>query len=230
MEKGAERILYGLDDVNGTDTCIWVEGEIDKLSVEMAGFTNCLSVPDGAPTPGAKSYSSKFDFLDSAKGTLDAVKTHILICDEDAPGYALTEELSRRLGREKCRRGTFPDGIKDANECLTKVGPWELARVINDADPYPIDGVTTFGELAADLTDLYEHGFDEGIRVGWPKLDQLYRVRTGLMTVITGIPSHGKSGWLDQLLVEISQHSRMGDSGLFSGEPAAQTTRGWPNR
>jgi twinkle protein len=26
-----------------------VEGEIDKLSMEEAGFPNCVSVPDGAP-------------------------------------------------------------------------------------------------------------------------------------------------------------------------------------
>jgi twinkle protein len=27
-----------------------VEGEIDKLSMEEAGFKNCVSVPDGAPS------------------------------------------------------------------------------------------------------------------------------------------------------------------------------------
>jgi twinkle protein len=26
-----------------------VEGEIDKLSMEEAGYRNCVSVPDGAP-------------------------------------------------------------------------------------------------------------------------------------------------------------------------------------
>lgn len=26
-----------------------MEGEIDKLSMEEAGFDNCVSVPDGAP-------------------------------------------------------------------------------------------------------------------------------------------------------------------------------------
>ena len=29
---------------------IKVEGEMDKLSVEEAGFLNCISVPGGAPT------------------------------------------------------------------------------------------------------------------------------------------------------------------------------------
>lgn len=29
--------------------CGQVEGEIDKLAMEEAGFLNCVSVPDGAP-------------------------------------------------------------------------------------------------------------------------------------------------------------------------------------
>lgn len=31
-----------------------VEGEIDKLSLEEAGFRNCVSVPDGAPAQVSK--------------------------------------------------------------------------------------------------------------------------------------------------------------------------------
>ncbi|KAF3785835.1 Twinkle-like protein [Nymphaea thermarum] len=33
----------------GFTTLTLVEGEIDKLSMEEAGFLNCVSVPDGAP-------------------------------------------------------------------------------------------------------------------------------------------------------------------------------------
>lgn len=49
QEKGADKVLYGLDDVREADEIIIVEGEIDKLSVEEAGFPNCVSVPNGAP-------------------------------------------------------------------------------------------------------------------------------------------------------------------------------------
>ncbi len=56
MAAGAERVLYGINDI--TETTIWVEGEMDKLAVEVAGFTNCVSVPDGAPAPDSKSYES----------------------------------------------------------------------------------------------------------------------------------------------------------------------------
>ena len=46
---------------------LWCEGELDKLALEVAGFLNVVSVPDGAPTPGSKEYTSKFDFLESAE-------------------------------------------------------------------------------------------------------------------------------------------------------------------
>lgn len=49
QEKGTDKVLYGLDDVREADEIIIVEGEIDKLSVEEAGYPNCVSVPNGAP-------------------------------------------------------------------------------------------------------------------------------------------------------------------------------------
>ncbi len=41
MSKGAERILYGLDDIAGAETVCIVEGEIDKLTIDTAGGS-CL--------------------------------------------------------------------------------------------------------------------------------------------------------------------------------------------
>lgn len=46
---GAEKILFGLDDIAGQPEVIIVEGEMDKLAFEEAGFLNVVSVPDGAP-------------------------------------------------------------------------------------------------------------------------------------------------------------------------------------
>lgn len=49
QEKDTRKWLYGLDDINEATEIIIVEGEIDKLAVEEAGFRNCVSVPGGAP-------------------------------------------------------------------------------------------------------------------------------------------------------------------------------------
>ncbi len=45
----AEKVLYGYDDVLHAADIIIVEGEMDKLSLEEAGYLNVVSVPDGAP-------------------------------------------------------------------------------------------------------------------------------------------------------------------------------------
>ncbi|PON61870.1 Twinkle-like protein [Parasponia andersonii] len=49
QEKDTAKVLYGLDDIIDAAEIIIAEGELDKLSVEEAGFRNCVSVPGGAP-------------------------------------------------------------------------------------------------------------------------------------------------------------------------------------
>lgn len=202
MEKGSERILYGLNDV-GTQTII-VEGEMDKLSAEVAGYVNCVSVPDGAPTPETKNYASKFEFLNSDKDIIQSVQEWVLAVDNDAAGKRLEDELSRRLGREKCKRVEWPEGCKDANDVLLKLGPDAVRKCIEEAKPYPINGTFTTLDLSGKIDNLYEHGWEKGVSTGWPSLDKFYTVRPGEFTVVTGIPNSGKSNWLDALTVNLA--------------------------
>lgn len=201
METGAERILYKIDDM--AETTIIVEGEFDALSCEVAGFQNCVSVPDGAPDVNSKTYASKFSFLEADETRLAKVKAWVLAVDADAPGQRLEEELARRLGAEKCRRVTWPEGIKDANQCLQDLGKGALAQAIEDAKPYPLEGVLGVEDLRADVMRLYTHGLSRGLDTGWPTLDKLYSVKAGEFTVITGYPGSGKSQWADSLMLNM---------------------------
>jgi twinkle protein len=200
MAAGAERVLYGLNDI--AETTIWVEGEMDKLSMEVAGFTNCVSVPDGAPAPDSKNYETKFDFL--AAQELAKVKTHIIAVDNDAPGKRLEEELARRLGAENCLVVTWPESCKDANEVLLKRGAETLAQCIRDAKPIPVVGAFDVADLIGDLEQHYETGMPRGASTGWYALDRHYTVRPGEWTLITGIPGHGKSEFLDALTINLA--------------------------
>ena len=121
--KGAETILYGLDDIADSNSAVIVEGELDKLSLEEAGIDNVVSVPDGAPATvkpgGPDPKDAKFGFLANCAGELDRLDRIILAVDNDGPGVALAEELARRLGKERCWRVRWPDSgdapCKDAN-------------------------------------------------------------------------------------------------------------------
>ncbi|XP_047308120.1 primase homolog protein isoform X2 [Impatiens glandulifera] len=144
-----EKIFYGIDDIVDADDIIIVEGEIDKLSMEEAGFLNCISVPDGAqqklsaeelPSPEK---DSGFKYVWNCQEYLNKASRIILATDGDSPGHVLAEELARRLGRERCWRVRWPkkDNINcfnDANEVLKCMGPSALRDIVDKAEPYRV--------------------------------------------------------------------------------------------
>lgn len=213
MAAGAERILYGMNDIQST--LIWVEGEMDKLSVEVAGFQNCVSVPDGAPAVNAKGYETKFDYLDAPE--LVSVERHIIAVDADEPGRKLEQELIRRLGSEKCFIVRWPSDAKDANDTLLQYGAEEVAKCINEAEQVPITGAHTLDEFREQFLELYKNGTQRGDLTGWPEVDEIYTVREGDLTVVTGIPNSGKSEWLDALMINLAA-SHGYSFGVFSAE------------
>lgn len=200
MESGAERILYGLNDI--AERTAIVEGEMDKLALEEAGVVACVSVPDGAPAANTKNFDNKFDFLNAPE--LEAVKQWVIAVDNDQPGQRLQAELVRRFGAENCLIATWPDGCKDANDVLMTYGKDVLAKVISEASPVPIVGVFTASELASELYDLYEGGLPRGAMTGWHQVDECYTVMPGQLNIVTGIPGHGKSEWVDALCVNVA--------------------------
>jgi twinkle protein len=201
MEAGAERILYGYNDLD--EQTIICEGEVDKLSIEAAGFRNCVSVPDGAPSPTAKNYASKFSFLDDDR--VAAVAEWVIAVDNDPPGTRLEQELLRRFGPERCKRAVWPEGCKDANDVLVKHGSAALKACIDGAQPFPIAGVIEVNDLAREIELLYDNGVKRGLSTGWKSLDEYYTVRPGELTVVTGVPNSGKSNWVDGLTVNLAR-------------------------
>lgn len=216
QETGAEKIFYGLDDVL-EDQVVIVEGEIDKLSVQVAGLTSVISVPDGAPPEGSTPSSKKFEYIDNCHEYLEGVKKIIIAVDRDVPGQVLEQELIRRFGEERCWSVQWPDGCKDANDVLLKQGPKALASCIDQATPVPIQGVATAMEFLEPLSVLYAQGIPKGASTGWLSVDQLYTVKVGEVTVVTGIPSSGKSEWLDALTINLMQQQAW-RFGFFSPE------------
>jgi twinkle protein len=199
---GAQKVLYKYDDIQD-DVTIICEGEMDALSLEVAGFRNAISVPDGAPSPDAKHFENKFEFLDDER--LDNVKQWILAVDSDEPGRKLEDELSRRLGREKCMRILWPEDCKDANEVLLTYGAEGLRHLIQDAKPFPVEGVFSVSDIEEDINNMLEFGMVKGEPTGWDSVNGLYTPAPGQWTLVTGIPSMGKSEWLDALAVNIAE-------------------------
>ncbi|KAJ0980771.1 hypothetical protein J5N97_009026 [Dioscorea zingiberensis] len=216
QEKDTERIFYGLDDIKLATDIIIVEGEMDKLALEEAGYLNCVSVPDGAPAQVSTAIpneeeDTKFQFLWSCKQYIDKASRIILATDADQPGKALAEELARRIGKEKCWRVKWPlknadEVCKDANEVLMYFGPDALKEAIEKAELFPIRGLFNFKHFFPEIDDYYQGGCTDqfGVSTGWHNVDEFYKVIPGELTVVTGVPNSGKSEWIDALMCNIN--------------------------
>ena len=195
LYKGAEKVFYNINSVVNHDWCVIVEGEMDVLALHEAGIKNVISVPNGATLN-----SNNLDYLDNCIDYLDDKEKIILAVDADEPGQALRNEFIRRLGAEVCYLVDF-EGDKDANDYLLKHGKEKLCDVINKATQVPLEGVSTLRDLENDLLDFVHNGFKPGYQVGLPNFDKIFSTYTSQFITVTGIPSSGKSDFVDQMCV-----------------------------
>ena len=195
LYKGAEKVFYNINSIIGYKDCVIVEGEMDVLALHEAGIKNAISVPNGATLN-----SNNLEYLDNCIDYFEDKERVILAVDDDEPGQALQQELIRRLGAEVCFLSSFED-CKDANDYLMKYGKEALAERIAKSRPVPLENVTTFKDIEDEITDFVKNGFKRGYQIGIPNFDNIFSTYTGQFITVTGIPSSGKSDFVDQMVV-----------------------------
>jgi len=200
LVSGAELIFYGLDNIQNSEYCYIVEGEMDALSLHESGIYSVVSVPNGA-TKG----NQRLEYLDNCHEYFKDKKEIILCTDNDEAGIALRKELGRRLGYHRCKYVDF-GAFKDANEVLVGSGSETLRKLLKTAKNLPIEGVVN----VHDIWDSVLSFSDNGIRnysMGLGESDQFLKISLGEWSVVTGIPNSGKSDVVDQICCNMAlQH------------------------
>jgi twinkle protein len=200
-EAGGQWGLYGMwQQFDFSKPLVIVEGEFDALALMEAGVPNGVSVPSGAGGSG----QARFRWMED-ETWLRQFATYVLAVDTDTAGQELFSELGRRLGIARCLQTEFPEGCKDSNSVLVQHGAQALAAAIERAVPVPLEGVYDVDHYWEGLLAEYDKGLGRGYSTGYTGLDSLYTVEPGELTVVTGIPSHGKSQFLDQLMVNLAE-------------------------
>ena len=194
MVSGAQLCPYGIDVAldNSSKEIAVCEGEIDCLSLYEAGIKFAVSVPNGASKG-----SQKLEWLSEFWQYFVDKKVY-LATDNDEPGIALREELARRLGKHNCYVVEFP--LKDANEVLVQQGSLALVECFNQARPYPIEGVDDAVTVRQELERMY----DEGTPRGCWAYDEEFTWHRGHVTLVTGIPGHGKTTYVKNVMTNLA--------------------------
>lgn len=194
LSQGAKLIFYNVDGLDNQTECVIVEGEIDALSYITCGVTNVVSVPNGA--------NSNLQYLDDCIELFDSMEVIYIATDNDPKGIQLREELIRRLGPERCKIVNFK-ACKDANEYLVCHGGIELKNTLQNAIDIQVDGIVNLSNHYDEINNLFLNGMEKGLSIG-SDYDEACTWETGRLAAVTGIPSHGKSEWVDFLTIKLN--------------------------
>ena len=225
-EADAADILWNMNRVNTTKPLVITEGQIDCASVVEAGYLNCVSILKGCNGMG---------WIENCWDWLQQFDSIIVFSDGDRPGIKMRNEVINRLGAMRCKYVEVPKElefqntgrivpVKDANEILQAKGKQFLLDLINTAKDIPITSVAKLSEIK-EMNPTEMDGFEVGIK----ELDEeLMKIFTGGVTLLTGLPSAGKTTFLNQVVLSAM------DSGyktfLFSRELLNGMSKGWFNQ
>lgn len=208
-QKGAAQTFFGMEALpDDTTEVIIVEGEMDALACYQAGCKAVISVPNGAVLKVSEelvdpSDDKKFQFIWRAQEFLDGLKKVIIATDMDEKGEALAEEISRRIGKDRCWRAEWSE--KDANATLLEYGAEQVLADLKEAEPWPVAGLYEAETFRDKLAEIYDKGMGRGASTGYPAVDEYMTVMPGQVSIVTGVPSHGKSEFVDQLMVNLAE-------------------------
>jgi len=205
--SGTKPIFYNINSVIGKKECYIVEGEFDVLAMYEIGIKNCISVPNGA--------NDNDEYWVNCEKYLKDIEKFYIATDNDDKGNDLAEKIAQRLGRWKCQRIIFKN--KDANGDLIDGC---LNETLETPKRYPVNGTFTVDELYDGILELYDNGLPETI---YPKhrcfgdLKNVFSVMRGHLITSTGIPSHGKSTFVEWYVLNLIKDYKMKAS-FFSPE------------
>lgn len=212
-QQGVCEDFFLIDTYKDGNDILICEGEMDALSwLSINGMPDnvtVLSIPNGAPSKVKEgridpTEDRKFRYLWHAERELYSARRIYINADADEPGRALYEELLRRLDRHKVWQIDLA-GSKDASEALQEHGETFLLERFHRASPAPLVGLHTADEFADPFDRLYSDGLPRGVSTGIPSLDPFFTVNPGMVTIVTGIPSHGKSDLIDQICLNLAE-------------------------
>lgn len=199
-QDGSAQTLFLAGRISVGSDLVITEGEIDALSFWEAGIP-AVSIPSGALTAGAEDDSNRLRWMSHHDDLIKAARNVYLAVDMDGPGQTTANELARRIGKLKCWRVNFPEGCKDANDALLKLGKDGLAKVRAQAQRWPVEGLAAPADFMDKVLGLYRDGLPRGTSTGWQNVDEIFTLNPGSLVIVTGTPGSGKSQFIDNVLV-----------------------------
>lgn len=170
------------------------EGEIDAMTYHYYGY-KALSIPMGA---------SNLNWLEHEFKDLAWFTNIYISMDMDEAGQKCAKQIAKRLADYKPRIVELP--YKDINECLAKgMCKQDIIDCFNEAHydlPIKIEPASSEWFIQSSIEAIHPvNDKQPGYGMGFNKTDSDIWFRQGEMSIWSGINGHGKSTFLNQIIL-----------------------------
>ena len=206
-EIGGVETCFNYDKIDLEHTYL-VFDELEVFTFYESGIENVVSLFGGLTYDKdnfEKSSSRALEFLQNIEDKINKIKKITLALPNNDVANHLKEELLRRLGKERCWVVQPPENNYSWNDVFSEYGKHKMTFLLDTAKPIPVRGIFEIDDIEDKFDDLDYKGLKRGALTGWPTLEEHYTVVPGQWTVVTGIPGHGKSNFLDALFVNLAK-------------------------
>lgn len=214
QEEGSVKVLFNGDVIDKHEEIIFVEGELKAVAMAQMGFENVISLTGGVQT-------FKPEWVDQ----LDGLKKIYMCMDSDEAGQKGAEELSMRLGPERCYNIRLEDA-KDPDEWFfdRKHTADEFRTLMRKAKLFGVKNVISLSDSLGELYyDMVTGDADkvQGLMTPWEEVNKLTRgFRPGELIILSAPPKIGKTTWA--LDVSLHQARLKNPVGFFCLEMSAK--------
>lgn len=217
-EIGGVETCYNSDSIQNDELYITYD-EIEVLTLFECGIKSAISIFGGIEDieGGEESINRKLYCLQYIEEKVKNVKKIVIAMPNTETGIKYKEEILRRFGKERCWVIIPPEVSYTWNQVFVEYGKSKLLHLLEAARPIPVRGIFEIDDIEEKFDELYNKGLKRGALTGFNTLNDHYTVVPGQWTVVTGIPGHGKSNFLDALLVNLSKYENWSFA-IFSPE------------
>jgi twinkle protein len=93
------------------------------------------------------------------------------------------------------------DYLEDKTKIIIAVDADEPGQALKNEFVRRLENVSTLYDIEDELKDFVQNGFKPGYQIGLQNFDNIFSTYTGQFITVTGIPSSGKSDFVDQMVV-----------------------------
>jgi twinkle protein len=166
-----------------------VQDEIERLLLLSAGIKNVMAFP--------LDMANWKECLDNMKTLIHDAIAVCLAFHKDERGVSHEELISEHIGIHKCFNVIYDEGCVSLLDQFKSGGHKSVVDSIMNAKPVPISNVKDFMDYQQEILNHYAMGEPRGLSTGYDNLDKYWTHQKGSMNIWVGIPSSGKSEFLD---------------------------------